>query len=181
MNKKSLQQLNRLTPEAFKVRKKAPFHIILDNFRSGLNTGSAFRTSDAFALGHLHLCGITAQPPHKEILKTAIGADKSMDWTHWDNVEDCLQMLQTKKVPIFGIEQTDESIFLQDWEMPETAELAFVFGNEVDGLSEETLPYLTNAIEIPQFGTKHSLNVSVTIGIIAWEIMRKRGIDLLTY
>lgn len=173
MKKLSLKELNRISVEDFKTQEKAPFVVVLDNVRSALNVGSAFRTSDAFALKGIYLCGITATPPHKEILKTAIGADEAVEWSYFNQSIQAVQTLKSEGYYIIGIEQTDKSILLSDFQITFGQKYAFIFGNEVRGISDDILPYLDECIEIPQFGTKHSLNVSVCVGIIAWEAFRQ--------
>lgn len=176
MKKLRLEELNRYSLEEFKSHPKTPIVLVLDNIRSALNTGSAFRTADAFALAGIHLCGITAQPPHREILKTAIGATESIDWQYFSNTIDSLTQLKSRGYTILGIEQTDQSISLQDYSWKGETPLALVFGNEVGGLSDEILPLLDDCIEIPQFGTKHSLNVAVCIGVTVWHFFMQKGL-----
>ncbi len=173
MRKLSLKELNRLSNKEFKSKEKHPIVIILDNVRSALNVGSAFRTADAFALEHIFLCGITAKPPHREILKTAIGASQTVDWTYYENVLEAVKDCKAKGYEILGAEQTDKSTLLQDYKLDKEKKYAIVMGNEVKGISDEILPYLDTCLEIPQFGTKHSLNVSVATGIIVWDIFSK--------
>ncbi len=168
MKKKSLKELGRLSPDAFRSAARHPVVIVLDNIRSAGNVGSAFRTADAFAFERVVLCGITAQPPHREILKTAIGATTSMPWQHFGQTAEALTALKANGYQIIGIEQTHGSVSLSDFEFSKQDAYALVFGNEVDGLSEEVLPLLDACIEIPQFGTKHSLNVAVCVGIVGW-------------
>ena len=173
MRKRQLDELNRLSPEAFAHSKKHPIVLVLDNIRSGLNVGSAFRTADAFALEAVYLCGITARPPHREILKTAIGASQTVAWQSFDETPQALRALKKAGYTLIGVEQTTSSTMLHEYELPTDAPVALVFGNEVNGIQEEALPLLDGAIEIPQFGTKHSLNVSVCVGIVAWECVRR--------
>ncbi len=173
MRKLKLDELNRPGLEDYRARAKLPLAVLLDNVRSGLNVGSVFRTADAFALEQLVLCGITARPPHREILKTAIGATESVAWTYRAGVAEAVAAWKARGYWAVGVEQTDESIPLQEWRRPAGAPLLVLFGNEVDGLSEEVLPLLDQAVEVPQFGTKHSLNVSVCAGIVLWELMRQ--------
>lgn len=168
MHKKQTAELNRLTPQAFKQQSKTPIILVLDNIRSGLNVGSAFRTADAFALEGIYLCGITAKPPHREILKTAIGATESVAWTYFERTAEAFSALRQMEYDIYLVEQTHDSISLQDFDWTGEKPLALVFGNEVRGVSEEVLSLADGAIEIPQFGTKHSLNVSVCVGIVVW-------------
>ena len=173
MKKLSLSELNRISTEEFKQKKKTPLIVILDNIRSMNNVGSIFRTADAFALERLYLCGITATPPNKEITKTALGATESVDWEYREDVVALVKELKENGIKSFMIEQTDHSIMLQDF-IPEKGEtIALILGNEVFGVSEELLPEVTAALEIPQFGTKHSLNVSIAGGIAIWEIFKK--------
>lgn len=173
MRKLSLKELNRVSSKEYKSLEKHPIVIILDNVRSALNVGSAFRTSDAFALSHLYLCGITATPPHREILKTAIGATSSVDWTYFEQVSDAVEHCKNEGYIILGAEQTDKSILLQDFQVDKEAKYAIVMGNEVKGISDEILEALDYCLEIPQFGTKHSFNVSVAAGIMTWDIFNK--------
>jgi len=170
MKKLRLEELNRYSLEEFKSLPKTPVVLVLDNIRSALNVGSVFRTADAFALAGIHLCGITAQPPHREILKTAIGATESVDWQYFPKTINSVNALKTRGFRIIGIEQTDESIPLQDFSPITPQPLALVFGNEVGGLSDDVLPLLDACIEIPQYGTKHSLNVAVAVGIVTWHL-----------
>ena len=173
MKKLSLKELNRLSPEAFKSAAKTPMVIVLDNVRSALNVGSAFRTADAFALEEIILCGITAQPPHREILKTAIGATDSMDWSYLPNTVEAVKTLREKGYRIIGVEQAEESIPLQEIQMTANQKTALIFGNEVNGVGEEVMELLDDCVEIPQFGTKHSLNISVCLGVVVWEYFKK--------
>jgi len=170
MKKLQLEELNRHSVETFKSLPKTPLVLVLDNIRSGLNVGSAFRTADAFALAGVHLCGITAKPPHREILKTAIGATESVDWQYFEKTTDSIVQLKSNGYRIIGIEQADKSIPLQEYTWDGVTPLALVFGNEVGGLADEALPLLDDCLEIPQFGTKHSLNVAVCIGIVTWHL-----------
>lgn len=173
MRKLKLQELNRLSVDAYKQLDKTPVVLVLDNIRSGLNVGSAFRTADAFALSGIALCGITAQPPHREILKTAIGATESVDWRYYSSTSEALRALKAQGYQVYAVEQTEPSIPLQDFRVPADAALALVFGNEVKGVSEEALAEVAGSIEIPQLGTKHSLNISVCLGIVVWECLRQ--------
>lgn len=173
MRKLSLKELNRISAKEYKSLEKHPIVIIMDNVRSALNVGSAFRTSDAFALSHLYLCGITATPPHREILKTAIGATSSVDWTYFEKVSDAVAHCKKEGYIILGAEQTNKSILLQNFQVDKSAKYAIVMGNEVKGISDEILEELDYCLEIPQFGTKHSFNVSVAAGIITWDIFNK--------
>ena len=173
MRKLKLQELNRLDVEAYKGSTKIPVVVILDNIRSAMNVGSVFRSSDAFAIERIILVGITAKPPSREITKTAIGATSSVDWIHVDDISDTLIKLKSDGYTIASIEQTDSSISLLDWDINPGQKLVLVMGNEVDGVSDESLALSDVAIEIPQYGTKHSLNVSVCTGVVLWEVSRK--------
>lgn len=168
-----MDELERLTPDAFRALEKAPIALVLDNVRSAHNVGSAFRTADAFALAHICLCGITAQPPHREILKTALGATETVDWSYHHSVADAVTRLQAQGYQVWAVEQVSGSLMLQDFAPNGEQPIALIFGNEVDGVSDEALALVDGALEIPQFGTKHSLNVSVSMGIVVWEVFRK--------
>lgn len=172
MRKLKLQELKRVRLSEFKQQTKLPVTIVLDNIRSGLNVGSAFRTGDAFAVEQIYLCGITAQPPHREILKTAIGATESVHWQYHQTTAEALKSLQQAGYACYAVEQTDTSISLEQFRVPEKP-LALVFGNEVEGVDSSIFPYLDGSIEVPQFGTKHSLNVSVCLGVVLWECLRQ--------
>ena len=169
MRKLKLEELGRIQVEDYKTLPKTPVHIVLDNIRSALNVGSAFRTADAFLIEKIHLCGITARPPHREITKTAIGATRSVDWAYVESTRSCLEELKSKRSKLIGVEQTDQSIMLQDYDWNPIQSSVLIFGNEVNGLSEDILDLLDDCIEIPQYGTKHSLNVSVSLGIVLWD------------
>jgi len=173
LRKLKLQELNRLDVEGYKASAKVSVVVILDNIRSAINVGSVFRSSDAFAIERIILVGFTATPPSREITKTAIGATSSVDWTHVDDITDTLLQLKKNGYTITSIEQTDSSVSLLDWDIKPNQKLALVMGNEVDGVSDEALALSDVAIEIPQYGTKHSLNVSVCTGVVLWEVSRK--------
>ena len=173
MRKLSLKELNRIDVTAFKERQKHPVTLVLDNVRSALNVGSAFRTADAFALEEIILVGITAQPPHREITKTAIGATESVKWTYIEKVEDAIAYLQEQKCEIVNVEQAENSTSLEDFEVNFRRSTALVFGNEVKGVSQAFMDISEKCIEIPQFGTKHSLNISVSVGIVSWYFIEK--------
>jgi 23S rRNA (guanosine2251-2'-O)-methyltransferase len=166
MRKLKLEELNRMTTEEFKSSKKIPLIIILDDIRSALNVGSIFRTSDAFKIEKIIICGFTAIPPHKEITKSAIGATETVEWEYSKSTLNAVLALKKIGYTILGIEQTDSSIALSNYEPSKQAKFAAIFGNEVDGINNEVLSHLDLAIEIPQYGTKHSLNVSVCAGIV---------------
>ncbi|MFB6306467.1 MAG: RNA methyltransferase [Flavobacteriales bacterium] len=176
MNRKlTLDELNRKSADEFKNTEKHPVHVVLDDIRSAQNVGSVFRTSDAFLLKKIHICGITAKPPHKEIKKTALGASDCMDWQYWKSSLECVNHLKEQNVQIISVEQTEESVELQKTEVNPSHEnpVAVIFGNEVDGIKEEIIPKSDFCIEIPQYGTKHSLNISVCAGIAIWEVVRR--------
>lgn len=172
MRKLKLSELNRDEVSEYKAKAKIPVVIVLDNIRSALNVGSVFRTSDAYLIDKIFLCGITAKPPHKEINKTAIGATDSVEWEYYESVDDCLNQLKNDGFTLLGVEQTDESKNLHDYPISVDKKYALVFGNEVNGISNSVLPVLDQGIELPQFGTKHSLNISVCAGIVIWEFWK---------
>ena len=167
MRKLSMDELHRLSKEDFERADKLPVIIVLDNIRSLSNVGAFFRTADAFRIGELLLCGITACPPHREIHKTALGADETVKWRYFESTEAACQALKAEGYKIFAVEQVEGSVPLQNFNFePNTA---YILGNEVEGVSEEALSYCDGAIELPQEGTKHSLNVSVCAGIVMWK------------
>lgn len=176
VRKLKLEELGRLSQEEFRAAQKIPVVIVLDNIRSAMNVGSVFRSADAFAIQKIYLCGITAKPPHREILKTAIGATESIDWQYMNSTKDCISQLRESSYFLIGIEQTDQSKPLTELQLPKEQKTALIFGNEVEGLSSGILDHLDTFVEIAQFGTKHSLNVSVCAGIVLWhvnQILRK--------
>lgn len=173
MNKKlKLWELDRVSDSEFKEQKKFPIIVILNEIRSLTNVGTFFRTCDAFNVEKIYLCGITATPPHREIQKTALGATESMQWEHRDSTIDLVNELKEEGVKICSIEQTEKTTFLQDVEKFSQEKYALVFGNEVNGVDQAVIDASDYIIEIPQFGTKHSLNVSVCAGIVMWEFVR---------
>ena len=173
MRKLQNKELNRLSVEAFKEADKLPIVIVLDNIRSQHNIGSVFRTSDAFKIESIHLCGITATPPNREIHKTALGATETVKWHYFENTLLSIDYLRNNNYLIFAVEQADDSVSLDSFEINTEEKIALVFGNEVDGVSDEIMHKVDGCIEIPQFGTKHSLNISVSAGIVIWEIAKK--------
>ena len=175
MRKLKLDELNRASVEEFKNSEKTPLIVVLDNIRSAHNVGSVFRTSDGLAIEKLYLCGITAQPPHKEITKAAIGATHSVEWAYVKNIEELILEMKDSGHLIIGIEQTDSSIDLDKFDYTHLAakKAVLIFGNEVEGLSDAVLPLLDYAIEIPQFGTKHSFNVAVCAGMVLWSFTKE--------
>ena len=171
MRKLRNEELNRLSKAEFEKAEKTPIIIILDNIRSLSNVGAFFRTADAFRIEALYLCGITACPPHREIHKTALGADETVKWRYFETTEAACQALKADGYRIFAVEQVEGSVPLQDFKFePHTS---YILGNEVDGVGEEVLPYCEGAIELPQEGTKHSINVSVCAGIVMWEVFKQ--------
>ncbi|MDC3253041.1 RNA methyltransferase [Crocinitomicaceae bacterium] len=174
MNKKlKLWELNRVSDQEFKSQEKFPITVVLDNIRSLTNIGSFFRTCDAFNVDKIYLCGITATPPHREIRKTALGATESMDWEHRDSILEVVKELKASGKKICSIEQTERTTLLQDVAQLKKEHYVLVFGNEVNGVDQEVINLSDHVIEIPQFGTKHSLNVSVCAGIVLWEFAKK--------
>lgn len=172
MRKLKNEELNRLSVEEFRKAEKIPMVLILDNVRSLHNVGSAFRTADAFLLEKIYLCGITGQPPHREINKTALGATDSMKWEYHQNAVEVVERLREQKYTVLAIEQVDEGIPLQQY-YPSTNKLALIFGNEISGVTEELIHLADTILEIPQYGTKHSLNISVSVGIVIWDLLSK--------
>lgn len=168
MRKLSMIELNRLSVTEYQRVEKIDVIIVLDNVRSLSNIGSFFRTADAFRVGEIFLCGITACPPHREIHKTALGAEESVKWRYFETTEDACKYLKDNKYIINAVEQIDNSVMLDDYNPEEKS--AYIFGNEVDGVDDAVLKYCDNAIEIPQEGTKHSLNVSVSAGIVMYHL-----------
>lgn len=173
MKKLKLDELGRISVEQFKDSDKLPVCIVLDNIRSLHNVGSAFRTADAFRLEKIYLTGITGTPPHREIEKTALGATQSVDWEYAETTAGILERLKQSGYVVIIIEQTSASQSIQQFQPNAEKKYCLVFGNEVHGVSEEALPFGDCALEIPQHGTKHSLNISVCLGIVTWEFFRK--------
>lgn len=177
MKKLKLEELNRVTVDQFKEAEKNPVCILLDNVRSLHNVGSAFRTADAFSIEKIYLTGITGVPPHREIQKTALGATESVSWEYIENPASAVQQLKDKGYQIVIVEQTNESVALQKFHPEKNEKLCLVFGNEVNGVSDEVIALADVAVEIPQSGTKHSLNIAVCLGIIIWEVTKKNLIE----
>jgi len=173
MRKLRNSELNRITVEEYKNTKKTPIVVILDNIRSCNNIGSVFRTSDALLVEKIYLCGITATPPNKDIHKTALDAEKSVDWEYFENTEDVVSKLKNEGYKVYAIEQVENSILLPDFKPDENEKVAIVFGNEVKGVKQTVVDICDGSIEIPQFGTKHSFNISVSAGIVLWDIFQK--------
>lgn len=173
MRKLKNEELDRLTPEEFKNAEKSPIVLVLDNIRSLNNIGSVFRTADAFLVEKIYLCGITATPPHKDIRKTALGATESVDWEYSKNTLDVITDLKSKNHHILSIEQAENSIFLNELKIDTTKKYALIYGNEVKGVDQEVVNASDVVVEIPQFGTKHSLNISVSVGVTVWDVWSK--------
>ena len=173
MRKLSMDELARKTAEEFRQSAKFPLVLVLDNVRSMMNTGSLFRTADAFLLQGIVLCGITATPPHREIQKTALGATETVYWKYYEETTEAILDLKKQGFKIFALEQASGSMNLKDFRPEAREHYALVFGNEVKGVDEQVLALCDGCLEIPQFGTKHSLNVSVTAGIVVWDFFSK--------
>ncbi len=173
MRKLKNSELGRLNVEEFKQTDKIPLIVVLDNIRSLNNIGSVFRTSDAFLIEKIYLCGITAKPPHKDIHKTALGATESVEWEYIEDTLELIQRLKDLKVQILAIEQAKNSTMLQDFSIEPNQKYAVIFGNEVKGVQQKVVSTSNYCIEIPQFGTKHSLNISVSVGVVLWDLFKK--------
>ena len=173
MRKLENSELDRKSIEAFKQSEKTPLILVLDDIRSLHNIGSVFRTADAFLIEKIYLCGITATPPNKEIHKTALGATETVTWEHQENVLEVIEKLKAENVITLAIEQVESAVFLQNFEVKKGEKYALVFGNEVHGVSQEAVALCDGCIEIPQLGTKHSLNISVSAGIVVWDLFQK--------
>jgi len=170
MRKLKNSELERLTVDEFKQIEKFPIVIVLDNIRSLNNIGSAFRTGDAFRIESIYLCGITATPPHREIHKTALGAENTVDWKYFETTNESINCLKEQGFKIVAVEQAAQSTLLQDFKPDISEKLALIFGNEVDGVEDSIMEMADYCVEIPQFGTKHSLNITVSLGIVIWHI-----------
>ncbi len=174
MNRKlKNEELNRISIDQFKSTKKTPIVIVLDNIRSLNNIGSVFRTADAFLIEAVYLCGITAQPPHREIQKTALGATETVEWLYFNSTNEAIKKLKNNSYKIAAIEQAENSIMLNEFIFKKNEKLAIIFGNEVKGVEQEAIDLSDTVIEIPQYGTKHSLNISISAGIVIWELFQK--------
>lgn len=173
MRKLNVLEMNRISVDEFKKSKKNPLVVVLDNVRSMYNVGSVFRTADAFRIEAIYLCGITSCPPHPEIHKTALGAEDAVDWYYHKEALETVKMLQQQGYEVLAIEQVEGSTMLQDFVAETDKKYAVVLGNEVKGVNQEVVDCCDGCLEIPQFGTKHSLNVSTTAGIVMWEMMKK--------
>ncbi|MEL4308664.1 RNA methyltransferase [Joostella sp. CR20] len=173
MRKLKNNELDRLNVEEFKEATKTPIIIVLDNIRSLNNIGSVFRTSDAFLIEKIYLCGITATPPHKDIHKTALGATDSVAWEYVEDTVTLVEKLNTEGVVTVAIEQADNATMLNDFSVSSDKKYALIFGNEVKGVQQKVVSASNNVIEIPQYGTKHSLNISVSVGVVVWDFFAK--------
>jgi tRNA G18 (ribose-2'-O)-methylase SpoU len=173
MRKLENSELDRKSIEDFKKSEKTPLILVLDDIRSLHNIGSVFRTADAFLIEKIILCGITATPPNKEIHKTALGATETVSWEHHENVLEVIENLKKENVLTLAIEQVESAIFLQDFKVEKNQKYALIFGNEVYGVAQEAVAVCDGCIEIPQLGTKHSLNISVSAGIVVWDLFQK--------
>ena len=171
MRKLSMDELGRMSVADFKIAPKKPIVVVMDQIRSMHNVGSVFRTADAFLINGICLCGFTPQPPHRDIHKTALGATESVDWMYYDKTTDAVIALKNQGYKVYAIEQTEGSIPLNQFEKTE-APIAFVFGNEVDGVDQSVIALCDGVIEIPQWGMKHSLNISVAAAVVLWEFVR---------
>ncbi len=171
--KLKITELNRISAEEFKKADKLPLVVILDNVRSLHNIGSVFRTSDAFRVECIYLCGITATPPHPEMHKTALGAEFTVDWKYVNNAVEAVDNLRQEGYVVFSVEQAENSIMLENIQLEQGKRYAVVLGNEVKGVQQEVIDHSDGCIEIPQYGTKHSLNVSVTAGIVIWDLFKQ--------
>ncbi len=177
MRKLSMEELNRKSADEYKQAEKLPIVVVLENIRSAYNVGSVFRTADAFLLDRIYICGYTAHPPHKEIKKTALGADESVDWKYFKTTKEAVDELRKENFKIFSVEQAEKSIMLNTLKSG-NEKVAIVFGNEVTGVEQATIQLSDGCIEIPQLGIKHSLNVSVAAGIVLWELARTKMSEL---
>lgn len=173
MRKLENRELDRLNVEEFKQVEKTPICIVLDNVRSLNNIGSVFRTADAFLIEKIYLCGITATPPHKDIHKTALGATDSVAWEHRESTMELLEELREEGYTSLAVEQAENAVMLNDFKVEENKKYALIFGNEVKGVSQEVVSASDLVLEIPQYGTKHSLNISVSVGVVVWDLWAK--------
>jgi tRNA G18 (ribose-2'-O)-methylase SpoU len=172
--KKTMEELNRKTPDDFRRSEKTPVIAVMENVRSAYNVGSLFRTSDAFLLESIYLTGYTPFPPHKEIRKTALGAEDTVSWKHFPNAIEAIEALKSEGYTVYAVEQVHQSVSLEICSFEAHARIAVIFGNEVTGVEEETIKHCDGCIEIPQLGMKHSLNVATAAGVVLWEIIRTR-------
>ena len=176
MQKLSMDDLNRISAEEFKRSEKAPVIAVLENIRSAYNVGSVFRTADAFLLESIYIIGYTCTPPHKEIKKTALGAEDTVEWKHFANAAEAIFSLKEKGYKVYAVEQVVDSIALQNLNFNVKEKVAFIFGNEVSGVEVSTIALCDGCVEIPQFGTKHSLNIATAAGVVLWEATKPKAI-----
>ena len=174
MRKLTMVELGRKSVEEFKESEKIPIIVVLENIRSAYNVGSVFRTADAFLLQAIYICGYTAHPPHKEIRKTALGADETVNWKYFKKMQEAIEDLRKYDYKIFAVEQASNSRLLQQLEFKKEEKLAVIFGNEVTGVEQSTIEMTDGCIEIPQLGMKHSLNIATAAGVVLWELVRTR-------
>jgi tRNA G18 (ribose-2'-O)-methylase SpoU len=174
MRKLSMNELNRKSVDEFRRSDKIPIIVVLENVRSAYNVGSVFRTADAFLIEAINICGYTAYPPHKEIRKTALGADETVSWKHFKNISEAIEEIRDRGYKLYAVEQAKDSYKLQAISYEPDEKIAVIFGNEVTGVEQSTIEQCDGCIEIPQLGMKHSLNISVAAGIVLWELVRTR-------
>ena len=173
MRKLSMDELGRLSTVSFKAADKIPVIAVLDNVRSGMNVGSVFRTADAFLIEAVYISGYSPQPPHRDVLKSALGSTETVQWEAFETITDCIGKLKAKGYKVYAVEQVEKSISLLDFYPLKGEKIALIFGNEVNGVSNEALALVDGCIEVPQWGTKHSLNISVCAGIVIWDVILK--------
>ena len=177
-HKLTTDEMHRLTVDEFRSSAKVPLTVVLDNIRSQNNIGSVFRTADAFRIEHIALCGICSTPPHRDIHKTALGAEESVEWSYHDDTVECVRQLKQQGYAVYAVEQVDDSIKLgQQDEVLKSSKLAVVLGNEIEGVQDEVLALCDGSLEIPQYGTKHSLNVSCAAAIVLWELTKELKVE----
>ena len=169
-----MEELERLSPEEFRSAEKIPIVVVLENIRSAYNVGSVFRTSDAFLITAIYITGYSAKPPHKEVRKTALGADETVDWQHFPDAAEAIARLRTDGFRVLAVEQAENSLSLEKLQLPAGEKLALVFGNEVSGVEQSTIALCDDCLEIPQLGMKHSLNIATAAGVVLWELVRNR-------
>lgn len=169
-----MDELHRKTPEEFRRSEKIPIIAVLENIRSAYNVGSVFRTADAFLLQSVYVIGYTAQPPHKEIKKTALGAEETVDWKYFSSSQEAIRDLKSNNYKVYAVEQASDSISLEKVAFSKEDKIAVIFGNEVSGVDQDTINLCQGCIEIPQLGMKHSLNIATAAGVVLWELIRER-------
>lgn len=177
MQKLKNEELGRKSIKEFKDADKTPIILVLDNIRSLHNVGSVFRTADAFLVESVYLCGITGTPPHRDIQKSALGATESVNWKYFNTTQEAIKKLKQKKVKLVAIEQTTSSISLTDYKLDSEKKTALIFGHEIKGVEQSIINNCDDCIEIPQLGTKHSFNISVSVGIVLWDLLNKKGLS----